>query len=343
MADGPNKAYVRLRSETMTMIASQQLSTPPFAVGAPREEPLLVTRWPAMGATCEIQFPASAGERGQTYAETAIQWTADFEARYSRFRADSVVSQINASAGGDWVAIDEDMERVLDVCATLHSLTRGVIDVTTLPIQRLWEVRAGVPQVPTRDQVQAALSLVGWTKVERRPGWIRLPLAGMGIDLGGWGREYAVDALIELARQSGLGCVLVSCGRDVRVLGTPPGRAGWPVGLDDPERPGNQRGSLALIDRAVASTFDGVRSPLVSGGRLIDPRTGLPVANGCRQVSVIASTCLQAGLFSTTAFILGARDGMRAIEEALSVEGCLRTAEGVQLSKGFPGYLISPP
>ena len=83
--------------------------------------------------------------------------------------------------------------------------------------------------------LNAARQLVGWNKVERKPGWIFLPDVGMCVDLGGIGKEYAVDMATAMATQHGIVHVLVDFGQDIRVLGRPPGRPAWHVALEDPK------------------------------------------------------------------------------------------------------------
>ena len=55
----------------------------------------------------------------------------------------------------------------------------------------------------------------------------------MAIDLGGIGKEYAVDCVMNLAIQRGIPNVLVDFGQDVRVRGHAPDKKFWWIGLDD--------------------------------------------------------------------------------------------------------------
>ena len=56
-------------------------------------------------------------------------------------------------------------------------------------------------------------------KVQRKPGAIFLPHKGMGIDFGGFVKEFAVDHLIRIAHQNGIADVLVDLGQDLFALG----------------------------------------------------------------------------------------------------------------------------
>jgi thiamine biosynthesis lipoprotein len=302
-------------------------------------------RWTALGTTCEVQFACADDALAARFETGAAAWVADFEARYSRFRPDSVIGRINAAAGREWVEIDAEMEQLLDFCASVHFLTQGTLDVTATPVLRLWDYKAAAPRVPTDAEVAAALRLVGWAKVQRVPGRVFLPEPGMALDFGGWGKEYAVDAVAALARSLGITRALVDFGHDLHAVGAAPGKPGWHVGLEDPANPtGPCRGSLAAADLAVASSGDYLRGFTVGGrryGHIIDPRTGRPVANGCRQATVVAPTCLQAGVLSTTLFILGPEAGLRLAGQTMGVEARILTERAVHQTRGFFRHVVS--
>lgn len=269
---------------------------------------------------------------------------ARFEAKYSRFRPDSLISRINAAAGRDWVAIDEEMERILDLSGSIYAMTRGLLDITALPLMRLWDYKAVVPRIPSATEIAEAKRLVGWPRVQREPGRVRLPEAGMALDLGGWGKEYAVDFVAGIAREHGITAALVDFGHDLRAVGAAPGKPGWHIGLEDPVRPGDACwGSMSIRDRGVASSGDYRRGFTIDGvryGHIIDPRTGRPVAHGARQVTVIAPTCVQAGVLSTTAFILPPAEGVRFIQESMGAEGCIVADGARHQTRGFFNYVV---
>ena len=302
-------------------------------------------RWRALGTVCEVQYVCASDADARRFEHEAIGWVEAFEAKYSRFRPGSLVSRINAAAGRDWVEVDSEMESMLGFCGSLSFITNGVMDVTATPVLRLWDYKAVTPRIPTDDEVASALRLVGWSKVQRLPGKVRLPEQGMSLDFGGWGKEYAVDAIATLAKAHGMTNVLVDFGHDLMALGTAPGKPGWHIGLEDPANPGGPcRGSLAATNIGVASSGDYLRGFTIDGrryGHIVDPRTGRPVSNGCRQVTVVAPTCLQAGVLSTAIFILGPESGLRLTAEIMGAEARIVTDQTVHQSRGFFHYVVS--
>jgi thiamine biosynthesis lipoprotein len=181
--------------------------------------------------------------------------------------------------------------------------------------------------------------------VRRAAGRVFLPEPGMALDFGGFGKEYAVDVVAQIAVDHGLSSVLVNFGHDLRALGAPIGRPAWHIGLEDPNQPGAISGSMAISGRGVASSGDYVRSCMIGGrryGHIIDPRTGWPVAHGCTQATVIAGSCLQAGVLSTTAFVLGMGEGIRFIRTFPGVEGMLTDGVRRARTSGFFHYEVDP-
>jgi hypothetical protein len=148
-------------------IAKSRPEAPPS--GAP-VEPLRRLVFQALGTRCEVQYAAADAARAAAFEHAAVAWVQRFEAKYSRFRPDSLVSRINTAAGRAWVEIDAEMEQMLDLCGSLHFMTGGVLDATALPLLRLWNYKAEQPRVPGDDEVAAARRLVGWSKGAARAG-----------------------------------------------------------------------------------------------------------------------------------------------------------------------------
>jgi thiamine biosynthesis lipoprotein len=296
----------------------------------------------AMSTPVRICFRAEQPALAADFGRSVLEWVAGFEARYSRFIPESIIGQINSSAGGDWMNIDAETEDLLSLCDQMHGFTRGVFDAAALPLLRLWDWKANPPRIPDPTTVTVARGICGWDRVQRRPRGIQLPERGMGIDLGGMGKEYAVDRVLNMARERGMNDVMVDIGQDIRVSGRPPGKDAWYIGLEDPDQPGQCWTCVRLSDRAVATSGDYFRSFTRDGrryGHILDPRTGEPVSNGCQAVTVIAPTCVIAGILSTAAFILGPSEGLELIRYHEGVEACITTDGARHQTRRFSSYV----
>lgn len=298
----------------------------------------------AMGTDCKIVYRAANWAAAERFRELALRWLARFEEAYSRFRPGSLISRINAAAGREPVAIDAETESLFALCDWFHWSTHAVFDPTTLPVLRLWDYHQSKPVLPTEAQLKQALSLVGWKRVRREAGSVFLPEPGMALDLGGIGKEYAVDCVMAMALEQGFADVLVDFGHDLRVHGHPPEGGAWRIGLEKADDPGRCWSGVAVTDRAVCTSGDYLRHVVIDGrtyGHVLDPRTGYPVAHGVRSVAVIAPTCTEAGMLATAGLIMGPQEGLSFLESYYQAEGCLTLQDGTRLTtRRFMDYVI---
>jgi thiamine biosynthesis lipoprotein len=202
------------------------------------------------------------------------------------------------------VAVDADCLAVLDAADWAWSLSDGRLDATILPLIRFWH-DADRTRWPSQAEIAAARALVDWTAVQRRSGSIGLAHPGMALDLGGVGKEWAVDQLIDRAAVSGIDHCLVELGGDCRARGRQGHVPGWWVTL-----PGANT-ALLLGNEAIATSGIGTRYRLVDGRlvpHLIDARSGQPACGAIRFASIVAPNCLLAGIRSSDICLLAQAD-----------------------------------
>lgn len=305
---------------------------PPDARGVRRVE------FHALGTPCAIQFRLDDEKKALQFVADALGWLSNFEAQFSRYRPDSMISRINSAAGKSWVNIDRHMSQLLDIADDLYRLTDGILDPTMLPLLKIWDWKSVHTRLPLERDIEAALALTGWQKLERKPGKVFLPVAGMGLDFGGFGKEYAVDQLVGIARYFGIVDALIDLGRDVYGMGGNGLHPFWHVGLEDGTKPGSCWGGVAVSEFALCSSGDYARRFEYKGkryGHILDPRTGWPVANGMRAVSVCAPTCLQAGIYSTAIFVMGRDQGLKFAACGYGVDASIQDDQGMDRTSGF--------
>jgi thiamine biosynthesis lipoprotein len=176
-------------------------------------------------------------------------------------------------------------------------------------LRRAWDFKS--KKVPTQAELEFVLPLVGWDKVQWGGGKVQLTREGMELDLGGIGKEYAVDRACGMLLSAGVTSALVNLGGDVRVIGAQADGGSWRVGIAHPREQGATIATVELRGGAVATSGDYERFFEVDGKRyshILNPRTGFPV-QGFQSVSVVADSCLIAGTASTVAMLLGKKGG----------------------------------
>jgi FAD:protein FMN transferase len=260
-----------------------------------------------MGGPCEVLAEVAAEAEARRIADAVAVCAWRIELKFSRYRSDNIVARINAS-NGQPVEVDAETANLLDYADQMHRLSDGSFDITSGVLRRAWTFD-GAHVTPAREVIDALLPLVGWSKVR----WARPCIAlraGMQIDFGGVGKEYAVDQATRTAANVSGAAVLVNFGGDLAVTRARAGGRPWRVGIESLEAGARRASRLVdLSAGALATSGDTYRYVMADGRRLphiLDPRTGWPVSDAPRTVTVAAPTCVEAGMLTTLAMLRGA-------------------------------------
>lgn len=275
-----------------------------------------------MGSPCELLCEADSSDEAVKLVDLAAEEAWRIEDKLSRYVSNNIVAQIN-SANGHSVEVDNETTDLLTFAETLYTLSDGSFDITSGVMRRVW-VFDGSDNIPSPARVAELLSLVGWNKASWRPPILRLPKE-MEIDLGGIGKEYAVDRTVQILREHSAVPCLVNFGGDIAVTAAPQKREAWLVGIENSES-GRADKLVELRHGALATSGDARRFLLKDGVRyshMIDPRTGWPVVDAANSITVAADTCTQAGMLSTLAMLKG-RDAESFLEQQDEKYWCRR-------------------
>jgi len=290
----------------------------------------------AMGTPCRITVEDTPADLAQHAAQAAIQEVRRIEAKYSRYRGDSIVSRINAAAGdGRLIEVDDETAGLLDFARDLHALSDGLFDPTTGVLRTVWNFAES--RVPGFAEVQAVLARVGWHRVAWQRPRIALAVPGMELDFGGFGKEYATDRAAGVLEAAGVASGLVNLGGDLRIVGRRAGGRGWVLGIAHPRQDEAVFASITLRDGGLATSGDYERFFEHDGRRychILDPRSGWP-AQGWRSVSVAAPACLAAGALSTVAMLKGS--AALAFLGDQAVDFLAVDSDGKVFHEGLPG------
>ena len=268
--------------------------------------PLFHFSFDAMGSPNELQIWHDDERRARMLADTAIADVRRIEAKYSRYRGDSVTARINGAAGGAAVAIDAETYALLGYADRCHRLSAGRFDITSGVLRHAWDFRRSPPRLPDETEVAAVTALIDWPSVEWSPRSVRLPRRGMEIDFGGIGKEHAADRMATICHDSGAPHTLANLGGDVRAAGPQPDGSPWRVGISHPRQADAIMATVEIDGGAVATSGDYQRFFDLDGRRychIIDARSGRPVTHW-QSISVLAPLCVLAGSCATIAMLL---------------------------------------
>jgi thiamine biosynthesis lipoprotein len=293
-----------------------------------------------MGTCCHAVAVADRERDRADALDLVVELVEGLEARWSRFRADSELSRVNAAAGSPVATSEETLALVLlarsatartggryDPCV-LGALCRAGYDedfatVAATPGPR-GERRQPGEQRPTAADVV----------VDTDAGTVQVP-AGAGLDLGGIGKGFAADLATQAAMSTGITGITVNLGGDLRVGGAGPEGA-WGVAVDDPARPGRVLATLALGSGAVVTSTTAMRrwrGPDGPAHHIIDPATGRPSASDVVTATVVAACAVDAEPLATAA-VVGGRAWAESAVVGAGVAGLLVGADGMVVRVG---------
>ena len=216
----------------------------------------------------EIDAPYAAQAAQEVFAEIDR-----LEQALSRFIENSDISRINRRAAQEAVTVGPDAFACLQECWQLYHDTGGAFDVSAGHLLACWHDAGNAIGTPDPAELAAAKALSGLDHLfldgKKFTVWSDVALS---LDLGGYGKGYALDRAAETLREWDIECFLLHGGRSTVLAGTAPGHLeGWPVTLSHPRDPQQQLARLALREMSLSG------SGLQKGAHIIDPRSGYPV------------------------------------------------------------------
>ena len=279
---------------------------------------------------CEVTVLAPAG-----YTMRAIDRLRSLEHRWSRFRADSDISLLNAAAGRP-IAISRDTHVLLHRLALAHHITGGAFDPTlmrsivgigyhTSVDDNTLRATLHPATQPTADPSQITIAEIDGVTTAMLP-------PGTAIDPGGLGKGLAADIVVGELLAAGATGALVDVGGDIRVGGTPLGGEVWAIDVDDPTRT-HTIDRIAIGDGGVATSSTRRRAWRHGDAdvhHLIDPTSGAPSSRGVAGVTVVAGDAAWAEALTKVPFARTLDDAL-ALYDRLCIAALIVFDDGSQL------------
>jgi FAD:protein FMN transferase len=264
---------------------------------------LLVGSFRSMASPCELLLDTTDIELGHHLLQAVIHEVRRIEQKFSRYLQNSCISQIALHAGTR-TRIDAETYRLFAFADQLYQLSDGMFDITSGVLRKAWSFD-GQSNVPSAQTIESCLPLIGWNQVEFSQTEILLP-KGMELDLGGIGKEYAVDRAFAIVEKSCNCAFVVNLGGDLRARGPRHDTSLWSIGIENPSHEYDAKKIIQIGTSSVATSGDSkkfLESNGVRYGHLLNPKTGWPVQSGVRTVTVAADTCTTAGMLTSLSLL----------------------------------------
>ncbi len=248
--------------------------------------------------------------------EAVPAWFEAWEQTFSRFRADSELSQLNRRAG-QWTRVSASLWEVTHLALIAARWTDGLFSPTILNAleaagyDRTFEEITAMAQpiVPQPDGQWQSIQRQSLKRTIWLPPHVHLDLSGI---VKGWAADRS-------AKKLGVhGPALIDAGGDIAVSGPRTDGSPWSIGVLNPFQSDQPFETLKITQGGVATSGKDYRRWLRDGQwqhHLIDPRTGLPARTDVVSATVIAPTTFEAEIAAKVIAISGSEPGLAWLEE----------------------------
>jgi FAD:protein FMN transferase len=230
----------------------------------------------AMATHFQVRIAGEEKKYAASTAQEAFALLEKMEARLSRFRMSSEISQIKELKPGETLRLHKSVFDCLQIAKKMEQATRGAFSISAAALKT------------QKEQPQWALLPENLC--------IRCDSGKLEFDLGAVGKGFALDRMAELLREwSCPQFLLIAGGSSILAGDAPPEIAGWSCGLGDDDSA--QRYWLKNCSLSGSGLA-------VKGKHVFDPRTGQPAERENRTWA-LADTAAESDALSTAAMVLG--------------------------------------
>jgi len=256
----------------------------------------------AMGTRLDLVFPGIDSERGELVYELIFREVRRLESVLSFYDPDSELSAINKSSDGEKINLGPEMQRVLDRAFDFSERLNGYFDITLEPL---------IEALREEGHDSAIEVNTGMYRLELGEGFLVKHLPGMKLDLGGFGKGYALENIRNIISKSGISSAFISFGESsLYAHGSHPYGDCWKVAVSVPGTENNGKVTFKLVDSSLSVSGNSSTNASKYGpmGHICDPLSG-KMCTGEGLVAVVCPSPLEAEVLSTALFCAGKEDG----------------------------------
>lgn len=300
---------------------------------------------PCMGTTCQINLYSMNKEEASRGANAAFLRMKQLDRIMSDYNPESELRQLCRRSGTGPVSVGDDLFKVLTRAKEVSELSNGAFDITVGPVVKLWRRARKSIQMPDKEELEAALKLVGYQSMVLDPlkKTVWLKKTGMILDLGGIAKGYAADESLNVLRKMGISSALVAMGGDVALGDAPPNAKGWKVGIAPVLEEGDAASRYMVLANCAVSTSGDTEQYVEIGGKryshLVNPKTGIGLSERI-SVSIVAPHGIDSDSLTKVVSILGMVKGMELVAKVPGISCRVVTRKNdlleVKKSDNFP-------
>ncbi len=281
-------------------------------------------RFDAIGTKWEVLFEHGSAEELITRVHERIE---AFDAHYSRFRADSLVSEMARKSGA--YTMPEDFEHMFSLYSDLYKKTLGAF--TPLIGQTLSDAGYDAQYSLVPKELQRQPRLEDILSYDHTTLTLNLKEPAL-LDFGAAGKGYLVDIVFDLLSKAGAEKITVDAGGDIRVSADVESK----IGLENPQDSTKVIGVAQIQGKSICGSA-GNRRAWGSYTHILDPHT-LSSPNHIAALWVVADTTMLADALTTCLYFVPPATLLRDYHFSYFI---LRPDNSIEPSSDFPAEFFS--
>ncbi len=262
--------------------------------------------------------------------DNCFAYCEEFENTISKTIETSEISQIN-NAQGNPVTVSDMTIELLQKGIEYGDLTQGKFDITIAPLSELWDIKNNPGIIPSADEIQEALSHVGYQNIQINGNEVTLLDPNAAIDLGGIAKGYMADRIKDYLVSEGVESALINLGGNILTIGSKPNGSSFILGIQKPfDKQGNPITTVDSTDNSLVTSGVYERYFELDGERyhhILNVETGYPYDNGLLSVSIISPESVDGDALSTACFALGLEAGTELINSLENIDAIFITED----------------
>lgn len=266
---------------------------------------------PYLGTVILLLFYSDDKDRSDALAQQCFKRVKELDFILSDYKKDSELNLLCAKQVGVAHEVSRDLFAVLAAAQKVSEQSAGAFDVTVGVSSKQWREKA----VDFAERGTCYTDLI----LDANEQTVTLKKS-LSLDLGGIGKGYISDQLMILIRAAGVGSAAVSIGGETLLADAPPGKEGWKIGVENPQK--QIVGAVMLENTALSTSGDSYQFFELDGKRhahLIDPKVNRSKQNRLNVVT-IAPSATQADAWATALRILPTQKAHALAEEQNALE-----------------------
>ncbi len=250
------------------------------------------------------------------------------------YNEQSLISKLNS---GESITLTPDIAELLEQSQYYSKILSDYFDISINPLLERWS-EAEKAQVMPND-LESHLGFVGIDSlyIDKENHTAKLSKNGTSISLGAIAKGFASEILCRQIENDGIESALINLGGNVYAHGKKPSGADWQIAITDPDNTASPLLSISVSDLAVVTSGAYERYYEINGKKynhIINPKTGYPVENEIKSVTITATDSILCDVLSTAVYVSGISEA-KALSEKFDAGIIIVTDDSIFITENL--------